>query len=429
MTTDNQDITESVITSSSSSICKTMVVFKQEMCRQEIVSRNRYDELMISSSEEEEEDEDDDDTDNDLSSLHGRYNARLLTVPDYSSSSSSSETSMPQLVVSRTRTRREIISLRRVRRRVNNSSDSDSDSDNNEYDSDNNDNHSRGGIVHQPRVMARVGQLPPLARRRVPILAAAAERLQRRFNPNESDASSTSSTSTSMGSMPGLQERAREDSSTEGDDYLDNDYERNNNMGIPLALDDFGNELAMAFNNNHNNNAANANANANNNDDRIGMIDQMFMDQLRIRDRPDIARNRNLRRAIWGNDDDDGSISEEGDSMPGLIQRNQNNNDSSSDEDGDDDSTIDGGGGFGLPQTPWVIRNRYRYNLENIPDPLWPILLERAQQSHRFINGIHDKPSGLYHLLRKGPLFLQGKYEQRLQINNSKSTNSNNNER
>ena len=105
------------------------------------------------------------------------------------------------------------------------------------------------------------------------------------------------------------------------------------------------------------------------------------------------------------------------DPKPRLVQRNQHNNDSSSEEDDDDDdndngtddeeSIVDGGGGLGLPQTPWVIRNRYRYHLETIPASVWPIILEQAQHTPHYLNGIHDKHSGVYQLLRKGPVFLQ----------------------
>merc|ERR1711971_1238285 len=107
--------------------------------------------------------------------------------------------------------------------------------------------------------------------------------------------------------------------------------------------------------------------------------------------------------------------------MGGLIQRNQNNDDSSSDEDdsddesdSDDDENSIGNNGMGYPQNPWIVQDRYRFDVGSVPDNLWPTLLERASKQHRFVNNIHDKRSGVYYLLRKGPLFLNNPNERQI---------------
>jgi hypothetical protein len=195
----------------------------------------------------------------------------------------------------------------------------------------------------------------------------------------------------------------------------------------------------------NNNNIANNANNANEIVDRIGRLDQMFMDQLRVdndnngngnNDRAnEIPGVRNLRRAILDDsdsDDDDDDDDENG--MPGLIARNLVNDDSSSDDDEDDIDDDDDGinddndsaTGRYNPQIPFVVNNRYRYNIHNVPNQLWPILLERANSQNRFINGIYHKPSGLYYLLRKGPLLMQN-HNQIQQQNQQQSQGGENN--
>ena len=127
------------------------------------------------------------------------------------------------------------------------------------------------------------------------------------------------------------------------------------------------------------------------------------------------VRARNLRRAILldadsDSDDDDDDDDDDNDRMPGLIARNLVNEDSSSDDD-DNDIDNDSATEHDQIQLPFVfdVDNRHTiYNIHTIPNQLWPILLERTNTANRFIiNGIHHKPSGLYYLLRKGPLLIQ----------------------
>jgi len=402
-----------------------MVVFNQESSRQEIVSRNtgRYDDLMISSSEEEEETEEDDDDDDDnnnnnnnngtafnLGNLPGLGNRCTASSSSTSSSSSSERSnSPPQLVVIPSddddddtdnyvnRARRRFLPRMMHARISDDTMHNWSTIPGNANHNDNNDaNDHANDLAFVGQIWNLIGSDDDTEQQ---------QQQQRRFHRNDSDSdddAASSAASSSMGSMPGLQERAREDSSTDGDGEMDRDW----NVRLPRGggLDD--DELVPHPRNaNHNGHDHDANDHAV--VGRIGMIDQLFMDQLRIRD----------RRNLWGSDTDTDTDNEEDEDereMPRLIQRNQQNHDSSSEEEDDDDdtdteeeSTVDGRGGLGLPQTPWVIRNRYRYHLETIPHPVWPIILAQAQHTPRYLNGLHDKHTGVYQLLRKGPLFLQ----------------------
>ena len=121
---------------------------------------------------------------------------------------------------------------------------------------------------------------------------------------------------------------------------------------------------------------------------------------------------------------EDSSTDESMGSMPGLQPRGRD--DSSTDEDddwfgddadSDDDANVHGRGGMNHPQIPWMINNHYRFDINHntagdtnhataIPLPLWPIVLARASEQPRFVNRLWDTRSGLYTMLRRGPLFL-----------------------
>ena len=98
---------------------------------------------------------------------------------------------------------------------------------------------------------------------------------------------------------------------------------------------------------------------------------------------------------------EDSSSSDNSNSMPGL--QDPTNFFGDDDDDDDDDYTNDNNSATERDNTNIQIPfHRYRYDIHNVPNQLWPILLERTNNQNRFINGIYHKPSGLYCLLRKG---------------------------
>ena len=99
---------------------------------------------------------------------------------------------------------------------------------------------------------------------------------------------------------------------------------------------------------------------------------------------------------------DDSSSSDNSNSMPGL-QDPTNFFGDDDDDDDDDDYNNDNDSATERDNTNIQIPfHRYRYDIHNVPNQLWPILLARTNNQNRFINGIYHKPSGLYCLLRKG---------------------------
>ena len=97
---------------------------------------------------------------------------------------------------------------------------------------------------------------------------------------------------------------------------------------------------------------------------------------------------------------DDSSSSDNSNSMPGL--QDPTNYFDDDDDDDDDDYTNDNDSATERDTNIQIPFHRYRYDIHNVPNQLWPILLARTNNQNRFINGIYHKPSGLYCLLRKG---------------------------
>ena len=98
---------------------------------------------------------------------------------------------------------------------------------------------------------------------------------------------------------------------------------------------------------------------------------------------------------------DDSSSSDNSNSMPGL-QDPTNFFGDNDDDDDDDDYSNDNDSATERDTNIQIPFHRYRYDIHNVPNQLWPILLARTNNQNRFINGIYHKPSGLYCLLRKG---------------------------